>query len=317
MSAGHLTLAGNRARFADGRNRIGGIHIVGGAVVVHGHGLSIPRTAQVRDGCGCLADCRNGSKVVVGSTWRLNLNNPSVRPTKQPRVQWEPFECSNRFRTVSNTNVRKFAASNPASAGIGLHGFTIGYNFLKTFSRMSETRIRRGFERPRKGSEKPYPSATLPSHGLLVDALAVRLCDRRGENLGMHLLRVAEGRGRRESSYYLPSSALLRDPEHLPLHARPRDDRALCAPGRATQVASRGSSGNDGPFSEDGGGFTGSLPARWGESRNEHRKGRRGGRSGAHPYACLAPLGGGRELRERDRRDPHAAGDTRCDLEED
>src|ERR1700741_51161 len=95
-------------------------------------------------------DCRNGSKVVVGSAWRLNLNNPSVRTTKQPRVQWEPFECSNRFRTVSNTNVRKFAASNPASAGIGLHGFMIGYNFLATFSRMSETRIRRGFQRPRK-----------------------------------------------------------------------------------------------------------------------------------------------------------------------
>src|ERR1700739_2436550 len=103
MSAGHLTLAGNRARFADGRNRIGGIDIAGGAVVVHGHGFSIPRTAQVRDGCGCLADCRNGSKVVVGSTWRLNLNNPSVRTTKQPRVQWELFECSHRFQYGSNT----------------------------------------------------------------------------------------------------------------------------------------------------------------------------------------------------------------------
>src|ERR1700758_5718850 len=91
MSDGHLTLAGNPARFADGRNRVGGIHIVGGAVVVHGHGFSIPRTAQVRDGCGCLADCRNGSKVVVGSTWRLNLNNPSVRTTKlNPRPIGNP-----------------------------------------------------------------------------------------------------------------------------------------------------------------------------------------------------------------------------------
>src|SRR5207245_3474261 len=148
------------------------------------------------------------------------------------RVLWEPFECSNRFRTVSNTNVRKFAASIPASAGIGLHGFTIGYNFLATFSRMSETRIRRGFQRPRKGSEKPYPSATLPSHGLLVDALALRLCDRRGENLRMHLLRVAEGPRRRESSNYLPTSALLRDPEHLPLHSRLRDERPLSVPER-------------------------------------------------------------------------------------
>src|ERR1700751_4630103 len=103
MSAGHLTLGGIRARFADNGNGVGRIHVVGGAVVVHGHGLSIPRTAQVRVGCGCLADCRNGSKVVVGSTWRLNLNNPSVRTTKQPRVQWELFECSNRFQTVSNT----------------------------------------------------------------------------------------------------------------------------------------------------------------------------------------------------------------------
>ena len=39
---------------------------------------------RMRGGCGCFTDCRIESKVVVGSTWRVNLNNPSCRTTKQP-----------------------------------------------------------------------------------------------------------------------------------------------------------------------------------------------------------------------------------------
>src|SRR5215468_8800668 len=76
-------LAGCRVLLADSRNGGGGIEFVGGGVVGQGHGLSATSHCL---GCGtdagCLADCRNGSKVVVGSTWRLSLNNPSVRTTK-------------------------------------------------------------------------------------------------------------------------------------------------------------------------------------------------------------------------------------------
>src|SRR5262249_27443940 len=63
---------------------------------------------RVRGECEGFTDCLDGSKVVVGSTWRLNLNNPSVRTTKHPRVQRELFEFSNRFQTVSNTNEVNF-----------------------------------------------------------------------------------------------------------------------------------------------------------------------------------------------------------------
>ncbi len=76
-------LARCRALLGDSGNRSGGIVVVGGGVVGQGHSLSATSHCL---GCGtdagCLADCRNGSKVVVGSTWRLSLNNPSVRTTK-------------------------------------------------------------------------------------------------------------------------------------------------------------------------------------------------------------------------------------------
>jgi len=44
--------------------------------------------------------------VVVGSPWRMSLDNPSCRTFEQrTRVQWELLDYSNRARTVSNANL--------------------------------------------------------------------------------------------------------------------------------------------------------------------------------------------------------------------
>src|SRR4029077_5800312 len=101
------------------------------------------------------------------------------------------------------------------------------------------------------------------------------------------------------------------------LYAWARDDRALRAPGRTAEATGGGSAGNDGSFAENGGRFTPALQARRGESGDEYRQSR-GGRGGwAHPHACFAALGGGRQFRLRGRRDSGASGDAGGDLGED
>ena len=43
---------------------------------------------------------------MVGSPWRVSLDNPSCRTFLQrTRVQWELFDYSNGSRTVSNANL--------------------------------------------------------------------------------------------------------------------------------------------------------------------------------------------------------------------
>src|ERR1700691_4367195 len=77
----------------------------------------------------------------------------------------------------------------------------------------------------------PHASRLLPCpcYGLPLDPVALRISYQHGKDERLHLLRRRKGGRRRQRAPRLSRRALLRDPEYVSLHARPRDDRPLCA----------------------------------------------------------------------------------------
>src|SRR5579872_694226 len=70
-------------------------------------------------------------------------------------------------------------------------------------------------------------SATLPVDGLPLDAVALCLCNHRHENLGLHLLRLAQTWQRLGGPHRISRQGLLHRSEHLSLHRRACDGRSV------------------------------------------------------------------------------------------
>ena len=92
--------AGNFVLLAIGRNF--GL-VIGGGVVGQGHGLSATSHSVCAMDSGCVADCRNGFKVVDGPRLAAKLKQSQRSDAlRVPASKREPFDYSNRFGTVSN-----------------------------------------------------------------------------------------------------------------------------------------------------------------------------------------------------------------------
>src|ERR1700728_4587523 len=83
-----------------------------GGIVEQGHAsLLKPRTRCGEDAGPASRTAGVSRLVVVGSPWRVSLDNPSCRTFLQrTRVHWELFDYSNGPRTVSNANLSNVTA---------------------------------------------------------------------------------------------------------------------------------------------------------------------------------------------------------------
>ena len=174
---------------------------MGGGVFEQGY-------ASLVTGCGaCFADCWTSRLVVVGSPWRMSLDNPSCRTFLQrTRVQWELFDYNNRARTVSNAN--------PAHV-------TAMFQFAWVSGKMRDLLPCRAMDYLWTPWRYAYVSST-------EKAAWVRV------------LRRTEGKGRLKDLYCASRHQLFRHFERVSLYTGPCDGGSVRPLGRIAEVAGRG-----------------------------------------------------------------------------